>query len=69
MRGLARFVGWVGLLALIGFLGWQVVLVYAPGLTLAAVGQVLWGFVALLGIIAFVVFVIVALFWVYAESW
>jgi hypothetical protein len=37
MQGLARFAGWVSLLALVEFLGWKVVMLLASGVALEAV--------------------------------
>jgi hypothetical protein len=41
MQGLARFAGWVGVLALLWFLGWKVVMLLAPGVTLGGVATTL----------------------------
>ena len=53
MRGLARFAGWVGLLALVGFLGWKVVMLVAPGLTLGGVATTLLMVNVMVGAVAF----------------
>lgn len=53
MRGLVRFAGWVGLLALVGFLGWKVVMLLAPGLTLGGIATTLLMVNVMVGAVAF----------------
>ena len=53
MRGLAQFAGWVSLLALVWFLGWKVVMLLAPGVTLGAVATTLLMVNVMAGALAF----------------
>jgi hypothetical protein len=53
MQGLARFAGWVSLLALVGFFGWKVVMLLASGVTLGGVATTLLMVNVIAGALAF----------------
>ena len=53
MRGLAGSAGWVGLLAVVWFLGWKVVMLLAPGVLLGGVATTLLTVNVMAGAVAF----------------
>ena len=53
MQGLARFAGWVSLLALVWVLGWKVVMLRASGVTLGGVATTLLMVNVMAGALAF----------------
>ena len=53
MQGLARFAGWVSLLALVGFFGWKVVMLLASGVALGGVATTLLMVNVIAGALAF----------------
>jgi hypothetical protein len=53
MRGLAGFAGWVGLLAVVCFLAWKVVMLLAPGVLLGGVATTLLMVNVMAGAVAF----------------
>ena len=68
MQGLARFAGWVVPLAVIGFLGWKVVMLLAPGVTLGGVGTTLLMVNVMAGLVAFLIGVVLFVLYVFSES-
>jgi hypothetical protein len=69
MQGLARVAGLVGLLALVWFLGWKVVLLLAPGVTLGGVASTLLMVNVMAGALAFLIGVGLFVLYVLSERY
>ena len=67
MRGLAGFAGWVGLLAVVWFLGWKVVKLLAPGVMLGGVATTLLMVNVMAGAVAFCIGVGLLVLYVLSE--
>jgi hypothetical protein len=69
MQGLARFAGSAGLLALVGFLGWKVVMLLAPGVVLGGVATTLLIVHVMVGAVVFLIGVGLFVLYVLSESY
>jgi len=68
MQGLARFAGWVSLLALVGVLGWKIVMLLASGVALGGVATTLLMVNVMAGALAFLIGVVLFVLYVLSES-
>ena len=69
MQGIARFAGWVSLIALVWFLGWKVVMLLASGVALGGVATTTLMMVNVMaGALAFLIGVVLFVLYVHSES-